>query len=521
MSFLKRTLISIKRQPFKNGILFMLILLLATTFSGALSVRNAIRSTEESMLLRLPAIGALGLNAQTAADEMGILVSQLEPSFWHTDLPTIDEINALGNLPYVHSFDLLMTPTLLSRDLEWVGNGGVTQFGGYVESFTVHGVLNPHLIDVEAGLIELVSGRTFTEAEISNGEHVVIISNELAIQNQLSVGEVVTLENNVYDMVAFFNDGIGNWTLYWHDEEYMLAHQLLHFEIIGIFDVLQLPNMDTPAAIHASDISVLAEQINYINNRIYIPVSVTEDTLIFYNEGMRLQFEEVSQIFTGDAPSFDPDNDIRIQGIFVLNDPRDLANFAEVGSQMLPGHWEVTDFRAVDNRLLASTDWILTLADYTLAGTVLATILILTLVVSLIFKERQHEIGIYMALGECKKKIIILFLSEIFIIAISAMIFALFLGNILSGILSGYLLEQHLIENIRQTGVISATPIPWEIALFNPGRLSIEELMEMYNTSLSFFVILKFIGIFVGGILLGISIPLFNLFKLEPKKVLM
>jgi len=56
--------------------------------------------------------------------------------------------------------------------------------------------------------------------------------------------------------------------------------------------------------------------------------------------------------------------------------------------------------------------------------------------------------------------------------------------------------------------------------LFNLGELSVEESLEMFDTSLDAATISTFVGVGTVVILLSTVIPIAYVVKLEPKKVL-
>ena len=520
MNSFKRAITNIKRQPVKNGVLLFLILILAAALSGAISTRQAINNTEESMMLRMPAVATFSLNVEAVVEETGISQMQLGPEFWRTNRPTIEDISAVGSLPYVRMYDAIMLPTLFSQDLEWVVKEiastvtGMRSMGGYIEMFEGRGVANPDVTDIDAGLIELVAGRTFTQDEINNGEQVVIIPQSLAEINNLYIGATIEFENIVHNTPKMVREGISFLVPYWHEERFMAAHQILEFEVIGIFDT---PNEFNYQVHDAWGI----EEYARLHNRIYMPILVAEDILIFENEGRLLIIDEILELFGGHTSEW-VHEEPWVQSIFILYDPRDLDAFQDAGSELLPGFWEINSLLDVNASLISSMDTMGGIADFILLATACATIAVLTLVITLLLRDRRHEIGVYMALGEKKGRIIFQFLTEIILVSTVAIMIALFIGNGISTALSRNLLEQYLIENTQQATIqFGDGALPPELMLFNPGELSIEATLEMYDTSLDMATIAIFIGVGAVVILLSTAIPIVYVVKLEPKKVLL
>ena len=539
MTAFKRAITNIKRQPVKNGVLLLLILILATALSGAISVRQAINLTEERMLLRTPAVATLSLDVRAAAEDAGISWTEMDSEFWFTNKPSLEDITAVGNLPYVKAYDAIMLPYVFSQELEWakieidedqlprgvclgtleLSTSGMRDWGGYIETFTGNGVTNPDLVDINAGLIELIAGRTFTQAEIDNGEQVAIIPQSFALVNDLYVGATFELENIVHDNPKMIREGIDFYVPHWHEERFMVAHQTLEFEVIGIFDThgfdFQIYN--------AQDIFWPFEHYVRLHNRIYMPISVADDILTFRNEGMQLIVDDLLEIFHEGHTAADFVREEQfLHTTFILYDPRDLDSFQDAAAELLPGFWEVNTLRDVNASLITSMDTIRSFADMILLSAAVASIIILSLIITLLLRDRRYEVGVYMALGEKRKNIIFQFLTEVILIATVATVIALFIGNSISAAISRNLFEQQLVENIEQTEIIFGNEaLPPELILFNPGEASVEESLELYDTSLSTTTILTFVGVGVVVILLSTIIPLAYVVKLEPKQVLM
>lgn len=119
----------------------------------------------------------------------------------------------------------------------------------------------------------------------------------------------------------------------------------------------------------------------------------------------------------------------------MLNDPRDVDAFSEAAVSILPEHWNIYDTSGSFKPFINLMDTMLWIAQLIFWGAVVAKIMILSLVITLFLRDRKHEIGIYLALGEKKGKILAQMISEGLSISMVAIVIALFVGNILS---SGY-----------------------------------------------------------------------------------
>jgi len=531
MSLFKRAATSVMRQQGKSAFLLILIFILGTALSGAISIRNAIRVTEERIWMQMPAIATVNLDTFAA-----IFDGVFHPLFARETQPTREEIATIGNSSHVRAYDFFFNPRFFSSDLSWAAMdidesrlpsgvniemlereiNGISAWGGTLEMFTGRGVANPDLTDIEANLITLMRGRTFTQEEIDNDAMVVIVSRMFAEINNLSIGSIIELENIVHNYPIMFSEGTGNWMIDRAREEFMLVHRKLEVEVIGIFDIESefiyenYLGWQFNAAIGARSL---------LYNRIYMPIGIAENMIIFESEALLEIVDEIREIgpdFVGlipDAPE--------IESLFILYDPRNLDIFSLVAEEMLPDFWIVQDLSSNVEHVIASMDSMLEIADFiqwTAAG---ASIIVLTLIIVLFLRDRRHEIGTYMALGERRGRVIIQILIEVGVVAVVAIVLALFAGYFLSNTVSTALLEQQLIDQMSEGESNQVDVIPWQLVLFNPGQMTVEETLELYRVSLDMTKTVRFVGIGVVVILASVALPIWYVIKLEPKEVLL
>ncbi len=73
------------------------------------------------------------------------------------------------------------------------------------------------------------------------------------------------------------------------------------------------------------------------------------------------------------------------------------------------------------------------LSKYVLFVAVIATVLITGLVVLLFLRDRKHELGIYLSLGERRGRVVGQILIEVMVVAFIGIMISLFSGNLLAG----------------------------------------------------------------------------------------
>jgi len=535
MKIFKRATTNIMRQPGKSMILLFLVFILGTVLAGAISIRGAMITTEESLMMRLPAISTIefdweSAHANTAED---VLLSTV----MGRSQPTREVLHTIGNLPYVRSYDFNFSPMFFSRDLLWSimeidearfpeGENmntlawvldSVGAMGGTLAMFTGRGVANPELTDIEAGLITLTDGRTFTQEEIDRDAPVVVVSEAFARANHLSINSIINLENIAHNYPTMGRQGTGNFAIDRGEEAFWLNHRTLEVQVIGIFDIYREFNYESYEGWLFG--AALAERAN-LYNRIYMPIGVAEDMLNFVNDTYLEHYDEFGATFGEGTQGII--EEIALSSIFILYDPRDLDAFSVAAEDLLADFWGMRDLSATTDHVITSMDIILQLADFVQWVAVATSIIVLTLIIVLFLRERRHEIGIYMALGDKKGRVISQILIEVGLTALVGIIMALFVGNMVSETISRNMLEQHLIEQqVTEEMRSPLAVVPWELVLFNPGELSIEEALEMYHVALDIPTMLRFVGVGSVVILASTVIPIWYVVKLEPKKILM
>ena len=183
----------------------------------------------------------------------------------------------------------------------------------------------------------------------------------------------------------------------------------------------------------------------------------------------------------------------------------------------LPGNWRAVDYSRGFNGILISMDNMLEIADFILLMSMIAILLLVSLTVLLFLYDRKHEIGVYLALGEYKKRIIWQILVELTSITIVAMTLALFVGNILASNLSHEMLRYDL-ANPSLNNRIDEIHLLEELGY--RFELTHEEMLEAYEVSLDFKTVLYFYVIGLGMVSLSTIVPIIRIVSLNPKKVL-
>jgi len=512
MKFYKRAITSIKRKPGKTLILFLLIAILGSVISGAIAVEGAISNTEANLRRSMRPIVSFDLDGEALQRE---IEASGEERF---DLMTVEMVHQLGRLPYVAHYDYSIFTELGTDELQdYRGeHGGMMMVGVDGEAvrwgwFHIRGTSLAEPQDMRENLIELTSGMIFSDDHLSASDDAfpVLISNGVALENDLGIGSVFTIDRTVYRPIMD-----GDWDRE-RTEEDIFAQITFEFEVVGLFDPLQseIVNPNNP-----DDVWEVEHRMRQLNNNIYVPNFAAE----------RIQRFEIDTQFEMEALYFDApdspfgDNPQLFQTVMLLHDIDDLENFRNTAMAIIPDLWYVTDLTGSFSEITTSMSAIQEIADWILIISIGATLLILSLLITLFLKDRRHEIGVYLVIGERKIKIISQILIEVVTISIAAMVVALLVGHFISSSIS-----TTMIRNELETPSYTWNHSNWETglnALETMGldtSLTFDEMIAAFDVSLSSEVITHFFAIGIGAVILSTVIPVLYIVFLKPKKVLL
>jgi len=494
MNITKRAITSVYRQPIKSTLFLVLILLLSMLMSGAIAVRGGIVNTDQNLRRQMPAVATIMYNfdyesAQQIYEDTG--------EWPQSDLEfiTIDLLQTIGGFPQVKFFDYsigvvrgVTAPGLNAWQIpEYYINSEDPELG--VE-LRMSGVTSVDFFEIRSRFMSLIGGRGFIEADFFDGQDVfsALIASGFATANDLAVGDYFDIQVTIFEWVEIPGG-------YREDRDLPpVFTESFSLQIVGIFDPI-LPNDDSEADLEW----MRFHQESEVQHRIYVPIDLTE------------------RIFHIQAQEPTDHTDLYFQNIYLLNDPLDFADFArEV--EALPGNWHAVDYSQGFSDISASMIYLQEIADFILIMAAGATLLISSLLVLLFLYDRKHEIGIYLALGEAKKKIIFQILLELLPLAFIGMTIALLAGNVLANNLSREMLRQDMAQppsaNVIEVGhMLEAAGYRFE--------LTPEEMLEAFEIQFEVRTILIFYTLGLGVILISISLPVIRIIMMDPKKVLM
>lgn len=507
MNFLKRGFVSVLRKPGKSLILLVLIFVLGNVMAGAISVKAAIANTQAAMNEKIGVICRIGLDQQQLINTNG--KNKEGGESLKIESLTAATVNAIGQSKYVKYYDYFTNLWLMSDNLEnYVDENASSSPGkrvtvndeSTVATFSFSGGQNPAISDIVQGKATLYQGRVFTADEIAGDSKVVLVSKNLAEKNALSVGSTIKFKREIYKYLSASGEKENQPTIY----------KTLEFEftVIGIFIPEKITLVDGNG-----QLQVVPSELE---NTIYAAnVTINKCNTLIDETDRQANNTTISSNFT----SIDP--------MFVIKDPNDLEAFTNEATPKLPKYYMITDnsdqFKSV-SAPMTNMGWIAGVVLYVAIG---ATILILSLLITLFLRDRRHEMGIYLSLGERKIKIVTQILIEVMMIAFIAVSLSLFTGNIIAKNISSQMLQNQITaeqQNSGGSGNFKDLPVD----KINPGMMynsrdsiTSQDLIDSYKVVLDGRTVMLFYLIGLGTVLLSTLVPIAYTLRLNPKKILM
>ena len=431
MNVFTRCWLFVRRSPFKSLLFMALVFILGNLILGSFLIQDAARRSEENFHRQLPAIAGIEFNQERFADYSGQRwleserstntsdLSLMEWSYWWMPSEITREIvEQLSNLSYVRTADypsiafLAYSPLLQHVRLEDIP----FYHHSHWDSFFLRGMINPYF-ELNTGQIAIQQGRNFTAEELSPSTEPIkyaLVTEAFASLNHLGIGSQLRLE----DHIAAF------------DENVILGLRPYYFTIIGTFRYLQPVRGYVEQMMHGAEEDRL--------NSIIIP----DETLNYLRQHHRqdLQRHDLHEqlLFSMNAAQ-------TVNPTFLLHDPMQLSDFRSAAQNMLPPYWQIYDLTALYEPMRSSLDSLTTITRWFLIGGGLALILLLILLSVFLLSERKKEIGIYLALGEKKWRVVMQLKSELLLLSIAAMLLAIASSTVIANGFSRHLLHREML----------------------------------------------------------------------------
>ena len=498
MKLIERVFYSIKEKPVKTLLILLVICLLGTFMSASFSIYQANSNLMYNIRKNSTTIVLIDWESR---DKDGFISLEDEKNEFVEKYKNDDRFKFVENRYELNDIDLLFQCRGDNGELFelsqtviyfYLNENEIQEIRGLVDLI---GIDNSRISDVVNGNIEIEIGRAFTEEEIKNGENVAFYSStkyftilaDEFLNNCDSF--VITPFVNLYDLSGQY--------LEWN----VLIHPDYSLELKNIGS--GFPEKTTPIRKYHND-------INNTSVGLFIPSTLMDQI----STDIRKIYEQVGRDYPWykDTENFEDYGKKFVSETYLeLNDAEQLPSIVREIEKETKGLVKgVYSFADTYNDIKNITKNLNTIAIVSLIVSVIASIFLLSLIFQIFVRERRHEIGIFISLGESKKNIITQVLLEVLIIGMLGISLSMFSGHMIGKELSQNLLN----EQLKQHEEVYSD-------LNNEFGMSEEEIKEGYEITITYEYI---ISVYAGGlIVLVVSCiyPTRSILKMKARKMLM
>ena len=398
MNFLKRALLSVTSRKGKSFLQIIVFSVIFVLVLSGLSIQSAAQVSGDLARQKLGGEVTLQVDMEKVREQQQ---ESGERTRFQSVPISVDTASELLDYSHVTGYNFYVSTNGLAKDFEPIGNEeeedteteGTTAErapkgmpGGMQADVSIQGVAYTDSVsDFMDGTSSIVEGRHLTEEDLD--QNVILIEKTLASENELVVGDKMTVQTS--------------------DES-----NSLELEIVGIYETSST----------GSDQGMMFSFMNPYN-QLYVP----------YTAASALKGED----YAGTIDS----------AIYYMNDPENIDSFVEEASANSSIDFDTFKLDANDQLYQQMVGPIENVAAF--SGNVvylvsIAGAIILGLIVMMSIRERKYEMGVLLAIGEKRWKLIGQFIAEIVIVAVLALGIATVSGNLVANQLGEQLLSQEL-----------------------------------------------------------------------------
>ncbi len=461
----KRAWLNITRKKSKSIIFLIVMFIMANLVLSSLSISKAV---DESTTYAKEVLGSevyLNADMESMKNDMSQMfqggqmgMSQGDMSQMTMSRPQVYKsmVESIANSEYVRDYTYSITASATEVNFTLYETESSDMFGRNDRNgLQITGINSYAFIpEVENNTYEITEGTYFDES--TNNQ--IIISYELALLNNLTVGSIIELQN----------------------QETLVNYQ---YEIIGIFTSTQSGSenhiyMNTDSVTNLLTSQQLTDTDYAVNNAVFY-LNNPDDVENFIKEANELyDFESLSLVLDIDTTAYD----------------QMAGPIEQVGS----------------------------FADTILIIVVIAAVIILSLIINNNIKDRKYEMGVLMSLGAKKKNIIGQIFLELAIVATVGFILSIGTSSLIATQLSSNLLEEQLTMEEEISTNNFGRPSGGMGSMMNMGNTTnnnVEVIDEInVNISAEEYALLFTIGYLIT--FLSMTLPAYNIIKYEPKTIL-
>lgn len=493
MNYLQRGIRSVTRRKGKSFILFAVIFILGNVIAGAIAIQQSTENVEKKVKKELGATATVDLDYDRLMEE--------SPSGGQVPGGLSEEdIKKIGSSPYVKEYDYSTGGMIQVKDLKlYQMNNEDSNFSVNMGQFIqLKGTNLTSPPDFSEKKVDLTEGRMFTQEDIDSDKPVAIISEELAELNGVGVGDQLVLDSNHY---SYNNDGTTSEAMKGDDHP---------VEIIGLFKPQTVEKKsDEKSQDNMNNQIFQTEQFNtlYMPNNAIKEINKQE-----YATGKRLTLDNYTDDYTEESMN-------QATPTYILKSPDDVDAFKEETEPLIPDFFKLTASTDQYEQVGSSMKKLSQIAGYVVLIAVGAALVIISLIVVLFLRDRKHEFGIYLSLGEKRNRVLAQVIIELLMISLLAMGISLITGNILGDVVSNSLLSGDILAETANNSANGS--MSFVAGAMSQSTLSAEDITSAYAVNFSLSYIITFLAAGMATILASAILPLLYILRLNPKKIMM
>lgn len=367
----------------------------------------------------------------------------------------------------------------------------------------VYGNMNPDMIELVEGTYTVTSGEFYSQSDIDNSNKVCLITKELADQNNLRVGDTISITGNDASVISTMKSAGVN-----TDDMY------LEMEIKGIYTTTQ--EVDT-----SSDSFQWMSAYESPKNVILCPFT----TLAEYEINSTISYYDymstIDSSWSYDASSFESSYNQPNQVIFLLEDPLEVESFVSDHESTLGEYTKLNANNDEFKKLSRPLDTLSFFANIIVTIVVVNAVVIISLITALTLKTREYEIGVLLSIGVTKLKVVAQLFVELIVIAVFGFSLAVVSGSLIAGRVGQAVLEYQTATEEQYATDEDSTVYYYSDTDSYFTTVSQEDLLSNYEVKVGPLLIGEIYVVGAGVVLLAILIPSFMIMRLNPKQILL
>lgn len=471
MKTVKRSLISIIRNPLQTILMFLIVFVLGNILFGSISISQScdnvkmdLRSRSNSHLVIAKSRDG---NEKKNTRNLELLVEELRND------PLVEKVNV--------------------NEIVTIYEG----VEGHRHMMNMYNYSPLYSIDNSIYDYEIIDGRYYTQEDLDNLCDVIVLPKWLGYE----VGDYYEIYLPDYEFVAPTDNRLSASDMFKFKFDNRTSYRL---KVIGLYQERTIKSLYKYAITSdVGDIEIPHKCMDEI-------IKTHNNLLLSHSDIEREYFDKVATNFTDEMYSIDK----QLNAIIITTkglDANEATEKAIFANKHYPGPYYTLTSSAQEYRYVqAPLENLTALSNVALYSSAILIIVILSLVTNLFIKNRTKEIGVLMALGEKKAKIIMQFVLEIMMVGLLATSLAMVSGNYLGKTISKEFMKIQI--DIENEEIYHAN---------NPDQLSQIDLLEAYEVEIGLEYYATIYTVSALILLCSSVLPVFSIVKTDPKDVLM